>query len=187
MSTPATAMIYTKSRTRLFLQHTNNHNKQPTSTMVPEHLTVLPRTNTRHNDNHIYDFIKKYIVSITLLLFIVASLRSCTRKKSYHTTFGIEFQDNLSVCPTKGDMHQGSPLIYKSTLTNIDWEAFQEEEILRESRVHYIDQSKFFAKTGQKSLHQYFNLFCHSRKPTNPSQQHHDKSDAIKNSVRYIR
>ena len=43
----ATAMKSTKSRTRLFSQHTNSHNKEqePTSGMiVPEDLTVLPRT-----------------------------------------------------------------------------------------------------------------------------------------------
>ena len=51
------------------------HNRQQQTT-TNKHNVALPRTNTRHhNDNHFYDFNQKYIVSIMLLLYIVASMK----------------------------------------------------------------------------------------------------------------
>ena len=50
----ATAMKSTKSRTRLFSQHTSAHNQQAQWYQK----ISLPRSNTRYNDNHIYEKIK---------------------------------------------------------------------------------------------------------------------------------
>ena len=65
----ATAMTSTKSRTRLFSKHTNAHKNNSQQAQWYQKIS-LPRTNTWQNDNQFYDFIKKYMVNIILLLYI---------------------------------------------------------------------------------------------------------------------
>ena len=52
MLSGATAMTSTKSRTRLFSQHASSHIKQQAQWYSK---ISLPKTNTGHNDNHIYE------------------------------------------------------------------------------------------------------------------------------------
>ena len=80
------------------------HNTQPPTTnnnrQVQWHRKIsLPRTKTRHNDNHIYDFIKKYIVNIILLLYIVASM-AIWLFDWFSTRNSTAFLANMTYCQT---------------------------------------------------------------------------------------
>ena len=85
-------------------------------------------------------------------------------KKSCHSTFGIQFQDNQCICPTKGCTPSRDHHLCTKALSQILTARLSKKKRFLERAEYIIDQSKVFSKTGQKSLHEYLNPFASQQK-----------------------